>query len=153
MYNHRPIGYACPFCSFVAGEDSEYNTRADIVYQDSWVLAYVSPKWWANNPGNVIIIPKKHIEHLYDMDDETLARVHIASKLIAIAMKHAYGCDGTLLRQHNEPAGSQEIFHYHLHLFPRWTGDAFYQNLERHRYVDALERQPFADKLRDALET
>lgn len=39
-------------------------------------------------------------------------------------MKAAYGCDGVSTRQHNEPAGDQDVWHYHLHVVPRWHGDA-----------------------------
>lgn len=151
MYNHAGAEYQCPFCAFVAGVETEYNKLSDIVYQDDDVCAFVSPKWWVNNPGNVLLIPKKHIEHVYDMDDELLAKIHIVSKRVALAMKESYGCDGTMFRQHNEPAGSQEVFHYHLHVFPRWNGDDFYQNLESSRYVSDVERLPYTQKLQEAL--
>lgn len=150
MHNHGPNGYECPFCLFIQGKESDYNKLSDIVYQDESVFAYISPKWWVNNPGNAIVIPKKHVEHIYDIDDTTLARVYAAGKKIALAMKSTYGCDGTLFRQHNEPAGNQEIWHFHLHIFPRWTGDNFYQNHDQYRTVNGTERLPYAEKLRSA---
>ena len=64
------------------------------------------------------------------------------------AMKETYGCDGTSLRQHNEPAGNQVIFHFHLHVFPRWEGDNLYANHENNRSVSVDERAPYAEKLR-----
>ncbi|MDD5438510.1 MAG: HIT domain-containing protein [Patescibacteria group bacterium] len=152
MYNHEPKGYVCPFCRFVEGHESDYNKITDIIYQDESTFAYISPKWWINNPGNVIIIPKTHVEHIYDIGDELLAKIYCTGKKIAIAMKKSYGCDGTLFRQHNEPSGNQEMYHFHLHLFPRWEEDRFYQNLENCRYVTASERLPFAEKLRLALQ-
>ncbi len=151
MYNHEPAGYVCPFCLFIEGNESDYNKLSDIVYQDESVLAYISPKWWINNPGNVIIIPKKHVEHIYDIDDSTLAKVYATGKKIALAMKAAYGCDGTLFRQHNEPAGNQEIWHFHLHVFPRWKEDGFYENHDQYRIVHETERLPYAEKLRSVL--
>ncbi len=153
MYNHEPNGYVCPFCLFVQGNESDYNKLSDIVYQDESVFAFISPRWWVNNPGNVIVIPKKHIEHIYDIDDATLAKVYGAGKKISLAMRNAYGCNGMSFRQHNELAGNQEIWHFHLHLFPRWKEDHFYQNHENHRYVTASERSPFAERLRSAIET
>jgi histidine triad (HIT) family protein len=151
MYNHEPAGYACPLCRFVEGHESDFNKIIDIVFQDETTLAYVSPKWWINNPGNVIIIPKKHVEHIYDVEDELLASIYKTGKSIAIAMKKTYGCDGTSFRQHNEPAGNQEIYHFHLHLFPRWKTDHFYQNFENYRYVNEQDRQSYAEKLRSNL--
>lgn len=151
MYNHAPNGYACPFCRFVQGIESDYNKQADIIYEDAFVLAFVSPRWWIHNPGNVIIIPKEHVEHIYDIDDATLQNVYLIGKRIALAMKAAYTCDGTLFRQHNEPGGSQEIWHFHLHLFPRWKGDDFYKNHDQYRIVSAEERAPYAERLRAAI--
>ncbi len=151
MHNHEPDEYVCPFCLFVSGKESPYNKLSDIVYQDESVLAFISPKWWVNNPGNVILIPKKHIEHIYDIDDSSLAKIYGVGKKIAIAMKSSYGCDGILFRQHNEPDGNQEIWHFHLHVFPRWKEDQFYQNSDAYRIVDEAERSPYAEKLRSTL--
>ena len=107
MDNHAPADYQCPFCQFAQGGDTAYNTRGDIVYQDDEVMAFVSPRWWPNNPGNVIVIPRSHVENLYGMPDELLARISVIGKRLAVAMKEAYGCDGTSTRQHNEPGGDQ----------------------------------------------
>ncbi len=63
MFNHAPNDYACPFCLFVQGGESKYNSQHDIVYQDELVTAFVSPRWWPNNPGNVIIVPHRHYEY------------------------------------------------------------------------------------------
>jgi len=104
-----------------------------------------------NNPGNVLVIPKRHVENVYDISDELLGSVQALGKKIAIALKDAYGCDETSFRQHNEPAGNQEVWHYHLHVFPRWKGDALYANHENSRYVDAEERLVYAQKGRTIL--
>ena len=60
-------------------------------------------------------------------------------------MKAAYNCDGVSTRQHNEPAGNQDVWHYHLHVFPRYAGDNLYSTQralmpieERARYTQAL---------------
>ncbi len=151
MYNHEPDGYICPFCLFISGQESVYNKRSDIVFENASVIAFISPRWWVNNPGNVLVIPRKHIEHIYDIDPTTLAEVNVTGKAIAVAMKDAYKCDGTLFRQHNEPGGSQEVWHFHLHVFPRYTNDEFYQNHDRYRTVNEAERLPYAEKLRSSL--
>jgi histidine triad (HIT) family protein len=64
-------------------------------------------------------------------------------------MKAAYGCDGTSTRQHNEPAGHQEVWHYHLHVFPRFMGDGLYAS--RKARVDEARRAECAARLRDRL--
>ena len=148
MYNHAPENYDCVFCRFANGEETDRNVQGDIVFETDKVLAYISPKWWVNNPGNVMVIPKTHVENIYDISDELQGEVYAVGKKIAVAMKETYGCDGTSLRQHNEPAGNQVIFHFHLHVFPRWEGDNLYANHENNRSVSVDERAPYAEKLR-----
>jgi histidine triad (HIT) family protein len=65
-------------------------------------------------------------------------------------MKRAYGCDGTSVRQHNEPAGDQDVWHYHLHVFPRYAGDDLYRSSARLTHPE--ERWPYADRLRAVLQ-
>jgi histidine triad (HIT) family protein len=129
------------------------NAPEDIVYADDVLLAFVSPQTWPHNAGNVLIVPRAHYENLYEMSDDLLAQVMVIAKRIAIAMKTDYGCDGTSLRQHNEPAGNQDVWHFHLHVFPRWEGDRLYQRTDEAREVEAEERQMYAACLRSALET
>jgi histidine triad (HIT) family protein len=77
--------------------------------------------------------------------------VHDVVRRIAIAMRSAYGCDGVSTRQHNEPAGNQDAWHYHVHVFPRYAGDGLYASAPYHQFVPAEQRWPYADKLRGAL--
>ncbi len=149
MYNHAPEGYVCPFCRVVNGEGNKgWNEPEDIFWQTEHITAFISPRWWARNPGHAIIIPNAHIENIYDLTPDIAVHVHEAARQIAIAFKRVYGCDGTSTRQHNEPAGYQEVFHYHLHVFPRYEGDLLYRRDEDYRTVTADERKPYADKLR-----
>jgi histidine triad (HIT) family protein len=52
------------------------------------------------------------------------------------------------VRQHNEPAGNQDAWHYHVHVFPRYAGDALYGSLPEREFVSAERRRPYADRLR-----
>jgi histidine triad (HIT) family protein len=153
MHTHAPANYACPFCRFSRGEVMPRNAPEDIVYADDALLAFVSPRTWPHNAGNVLIVPRAHYENLYVIPDVLLARVMVIAKRIAIAMKAAYGCDGTSLRQHNDPAGNQDVWQFHLHVFPRWAGDRLYQLHDEAREVDAEERQMYAARLRAAVVT
>lgn len=147
MFNHEPEDYQCPFCNLLAGKETDYNSKQDIICEDAEVLAFISPKWWVNNPGNVIVIPKQHVENVYDISDELLAKVQIVAKNVAIAMKEVYQCDGTSMRQHNEPAGNQDTWHYHLHIFPRWENDDLYLNHLNKKFVPVAEREVYAQKM------
>lgn len=147
MYNHEPENYECPFCNFIAGNYTDYNSKKDIIFEDEDVLAFISPKWWVNNPGNVIIVPKKHVEHVYDIENDLLSKVQIVGKKVAIAMKETYQSDGISFRQHNELAGNQDVWHYHLHIFPRWQGDDLYLNYKNKEFVSQEKRETYAQKL------
>ena len=148
MFNHEPKAYICPLCIFSGGAETELNKLSDIVFEDTEVIAFISPMWWPNNPGHVIIIPKIHVENLYDINDILISRIQILGKKVACGIKEVYQCDGTSLRQHNEPAGGQHVWHFHLHIFPRWEDDNLSQNREDARYVTFEEREPYALKLR-----
>jgi histidine triad (HIT) family protein len=152
-YSHQPAGYDCPFCRTAAGQDCEANwaKQTDVVWRDELVTAFINSAFWPNNPGHVLVIPNAHFENVYDVSDEALAAVQIAGKRIALALKAAYGCDGTSFRQHNEPAGYQEVWHYHLHVFPRYHGDDLYLRSRERRFVTPAEREPYAARLRAVL--
>jgi len=151
MFNHEPPDYTCPFCKIVAGIEDEFATKNDIIYENDVVLAKIAPRWWVNNPGAVLVVPKKHYENIYDTPDDVLAEIYKTVKKIAIAIRNTYDCDGTSTRQHNEPAGNQEVWHLHVHVFPRYEGDNLYLNSEHSSLVDTATRAPYAEKLRTFL--
>lgn len=152
MYNHAPPGYVCPFCLVVQGIENEhvYTKQQDIVYQDENVTAFISAGWWPNNPGHVLIVPNRHFENMYDLPLSYAGAIQQVAQQLALAMKETYRCDGVSTRQHNEPAGNQDVWHYHLHLFPRYTNDDLYQL--RSRFTTPKERLPYANKLKAYLE-
>jgi histidine triad (HIT) family protein len=135
MYNHAPRDYQCPFCLLTQGIKNEAveSVFTDIICQNTQVTAFVSSHQWLHNPGNVIIVPNKHFENIFDLPPNLGGYIQEAAQIIAIAMKEVYGCDGVSTRQHNEPAGSQDIWHYHLHVTPRFYGDRLYRSLATDR--------------------
>ena len=108
----------------------------------------VSPKWWVNNPGHVIIIPVPHVENLYDLPDSLAVPLLGAVRRAALALKAAYRCAGTSVRQHNEPAGNQDVWHLHVHVFPRYDGDGLYGSPSRPAGLGEMD--DFAARLRPA---
>ncbi len=152
MHKHEPSDYHCPLCSFIVGNESEYNAKTDIVYEDNKIMAFISPKWWPNNPGNIMIVPKEHVENIYNISDELLSYIHLFSKKVALAIKNTYGADGVSIRQHNEPHSGQDVWHFHLHVFPRWENDKLYQSHDDKKFVSAEERKVYADKIRSSLQ-
>ncbi len=69
------------------------------------------------------------------------------AKHVAIALKAVHHCDGVSTRQHNEPAGNQEVWHYHLHVFPRFDGDQLYSSRQQLALLE--ERVRHAEMLRN----
>ena len=148
MYNHAPSDYSCPFCLLVQGKDSVDSQlkQSDIVFQTADVTACMATRKYPNNQGHVLIIPNQHFENIYDLPLDISAKVHVLSREVALALKSAYHCDGIMLRQHNEPAGDQNIWHYHLHVIPRYQNDDFYT--AQKSPFDAGERAKYARKLK-----
>jgi histidine triad (HIT) family protein len=148
MFSHEPKDYICPFCRFLDGDETGYNKRQDIVYQNEHVTAFIAPKWWVKNTGHVLVIPNKHFENIYSIPDDQISEVYKAVKRIATAIRSTYDCDGTSTRQHNEPSGNQDVWHFHAHVYPRYKDDRLYHNHDQQGFVDAEARAPYAEKLR-----
>ncbi|ALG29724.1 HIT family hydrolase [Glutamicibacter halophytocola] len=150
--SHQPAEYQCPFCELVQDLPfSQDNLCAptDLIYQTGLVAAIMACDGFGNYGGHAMIIPTRHLEALYDLDDATGAAIMKETKRVALAMKLAWDPEGTSTRQHNEPAGNQHVWHYHQHVFPRYHDDQLYQQL-RHR-VSIEERALKAQQLRQAL--
>jgi histidine triad (HIT) family protein len=152
MFNHAPADYDCPFCRIVAGVESPQNGYADVVARTDGALALISPRWWPGNEGHAIVVPLAHHESLYDIPPEYGYPVYDLIQQVAIAMRKSYDCHGISTRQHNEPAGNQDVWHFHTHVFPRYDGDELYLHRPLPDIADASQRRPYADRLRAALE-
>ncbi len=142
MYNHAPPGYQCFVCKVVAGDTGDNA----VVTENEHALAIVSRRVWATGPGHVLVVPKAHYENLYDLEDTAALDIHRLTRRIAIVLKEALACDGTSTRQHNEPAGNQhDMWHLHVHVFPRYDGDNLYGSSYRESTLD--ERRDLAASL------
>lgn len=118
----------CIFCKLASGE---IPTNAIYEDEDFKVILDASPVV----EGHALILPKEHYRNLYELDDELAAKAIKLTKKIMIHEKKVLGCDGYNLLQNNEPAAGQTVFHYHMHLIPRYGENddkslAFKQTLE-----------------------
>jgi len=123
-----------------------YSVQADILYQDAMVTAFMSSHQVATCVGNVLVIPNQHFENLYELPTALATDLHRVVKAVALAQKAAFGCAGVSTRQHNEPAGNQDVWHYHIHVTPRYQDDGLYGMRgqlmppeERLRYTNRLK--------------
>ncbi|MEV6281925.1 HIT family protein [Kribbella sp. NPDC051770] len=152
MHNHTPPGYSCPFCHLIAGGEDALTTQHDVVRRTDGALAFVASRWWPNNRGHVLVVPTEHHENLYDLSRPAGHAVHDLVQEVAIAVRATYGCEGISTRQHNEPAGYQDAWHYHVHVFPRYADDNLYNTRHLPDPATAAERAPYVAKLRDHFE-
>lgn len=148
---HEPPAYDCPFCRLQQGTVDEHSVPSDVVAVTDRAFARISPKWWPENPGAVLVIPRSHVENIYSLAAADGHAVWDLTQRVAVAMRTVYDCDGTSIRQHNEPAGDQDVWHLHVHVFPRYEHDRLYQRHTESRWVDAATREPYALQLRRAL--
>lgn len=106
----------CIFCRIAAGD-----APASVVAETDGALAFMDID--QPTPGHVLVIPKTHIRDIYALDEPTADAVFRLSVQVAKAVKAALRPDGLNLVQANEPAGQQEVFHFHMHIVARYTGD------------------------------
>jgi len=149
MFNHAPDDYECPFCLVAGGGEDQFTKQRDIVLRTDRAMAFVASRWWPNNRGHVLVVPIAHHENLYDLPAVDGHAVHDVVREAAVAIRHTYDCDGVSTRQHNEPAGYQDAWHYHVHVFPRYVGDELYNTRHLAEPATAEERAPYAMRLRE----
>lgn len=149
MYSHEPADYVCPFCRYLTTGLAESPMQE--LHRDAEVFVKLNPKQWPNNRGGLLVIPIEHHENVYDLPAELGAPIQRAVRTAAIALKNAFACEGVSTRQHNEPAGNQDVWHYHLHVFPRWSRDALYES--KGTVADAAELHDLAERIREVWPT
>lgn len=106
----------CIFCKIAAGEIPSATLYED---DDFRVILDLGPA----SKGHALIIPKEHYSNIYDIEDETAAKAMVLAKKMITKMTEALGCDGYNIVQNNGPCAGQTVFHFHMHLIPRYEGD------------------------------
>jgi histidine triad (HIT) family protein len=107
---------SCIFCKIVAGE-----LPATIVQEDERTIAFldISPA----TRGHALVVPRRHARDLLSIDDADLAACAAAAKRLAARMPDALGAAGVNLLNSCGPAAWQTVFHFHLHVIPRYEDD------------------------------
>ena len=106
----------CIFCKIANSEIPSATLYED---EDFRVILDLGPA----SKGHALILPKAHAANIYEISDDMAAKAMILAKKMATKMTEALKCDGFNIVQNNgEPAG-QTVFHFHMHLIPRYEGD------------------------------
>ena len=103
----------CIFCKIANGE-----IPAATLYEDEnfRVILDLGPA----SKGHALILPKSHAANIYELSDEMAAKAMILAKKMATAMTAALKCDGFNIVQNNHEIAGQTVFHFHMHLIPRY---------------------------------
>ena len=106
----------CIFCK-LANKDIPTN----IIYEDDrfTVILDASPA----TKGHALILPKNHAANIYELPDEDASAVFVLAKKLATKMTEILHCDGFNIVQNNGEIAGQTVFHFHMHLIPRYKGD------------------------------
>lgn len=106
----------CLFCRIVAGE-----LPARIVDEDELTISFmdISPA----TRGHALVIPKRHSDDLFDIGEEDLAACTAAARRLALRARDRLDADGVNLLNSCRPAAWQTVFHFHVHVIPRYEGD------------------------------
>lgn len=103
----------CIFCKIIAGE-----IPSNTIYEDDdfKVILDVSPA----SKGHALILPKNHVADIFSIDEELAAKAMKLAKKLATHMKDVLHCDGFNILQNNGEVAGQTVFHFHMHLIPRY---------------------------------
>ena len=109
----------CVFCQVVDG-----TVESSRVYEDDAILAFMDIQ--PVTDGHLLIVPKRHASYLADLDEQLgMSMFRIAQRLAAALRNSGLPCEGVNLFLADGEAAFQEVFHVHLHVFPRTIGDGF----------------------------
>ncbi len=117
------------------------------VYEDQDTVAIMDIMPQAD--GHVLVIPRAPSRNLLDADPATFKPLYETVQVIARAVKDAFGADGVLVQQFNEPAAGQTIFHLHVHVIPRKAGENLRAHTGKMADMALLARQ--AEMIKQAL--
>ncbi|NDJ84623.1 MAG: HIT family protein [Chloroflexi bacterium] len=106
----------CIFCRILRHE-----APASLVYEDNQCIAFMDIN--QPNPYKVLVIPREHIETLFDLTDAQGEAMMRATLRVARAIRAVSGCDGLNVFQNNGITAGQEVLHFHIHLLPRFASD------------------------------
>ena len=107
---------SCIFCKIAGGEIPSATIHEDEKFR---VILDLGPA----SKGHALILPKEHFANIYELDEETAAAAFVLAKKMAGKMTEALGCDGFNIVQNNGTVAGQTVFHFHIHLIPRYEGD------------------------------
>ena len=124
----------CIFCKIANGEIPSATLYED---NDFRVILDVNPA----SKGHTLILPKKHADNLYELPDETASKALVLAKNMASKIEKALECDGLNLVQNNGETAGQTVFHFHMHIIPRYKNDSVKLGWKPGKLSDAMREE------------
>ena len=112
---------SCTFCRILRGE----LTPGVLAFRDARTAVFPSRLQQPHNQGHMLVVPVKHVSHIYELDGDLAGPLMTTLARVAAAVKKVCDADGVSIRQNNEQAGGQDVFHVHFHVIPRFADDGF----------------------------
>lgn len=134
---------SCWACRVFAGK-----SPGSIVTEAEGVGVFINP--FPLNAGHALIIPRQHIKDVYELPDALAGPILSLAARVARVVKRMVGAEGITLRQNNEAASDQHLFHFHLHVIPRFAGDAQRFNSQP-QLISLADQEAMAARLRTAM--
>ena len=106
----------CIFCKIANGEIPSATLYED---EDFRVILDLGPA----SKGHALILPKNHFANLFEIPEDIEAKAFVLAQKMATKMKKVFDCDGFNIVQNNGTTAGQTVFHFHIHLIPRYDKD------------------------------
>ena len=106
----------CIFCKIANGEIPSATLYED---EDFRVILDLGPA----SKGHALILQKEHAANIFELPDDLAAKAIVLAKKIATTLKEGLHADGVNIVQNNGEAAGQTVFHFHMHIIPRYKGD------------------------------
>ena len=131
----------CIFCKIIKGEIPSFTVYED---DDFKVILDRFPA----APGHVLVIPKAHDSDMFELSEEAATKLYPLAKKIAKRIKEVTGSEGINIVQNNGEAAGQSVYHFHLHIIPRKTGDGIILNKSSNMETTIEELEAMWHKLK-----
>jgi diadenosine tetraphosphate (Ap4A) HIT family hydrolase len=128
----------CIFCRIARNEE-----HASYIYEDKNVIAFLDAR--PVSEGHTLVVPRRHYENIYAVPDEEVANLFKIVKTVALAISKSEKAEGMSIIQNNGSIAHQVVFHFHVHVIPRYSG----KDIQRPRtFVEQTELDKIATRIR-----
>lgn len=134
---------SCIFCKLATGEFSSATVYEDDLFR---AILDISPA----SKGHTLLLPKKHAANLFELEEPEVSKAFSVAKKLSVAIQKTLQCDGINILQNNGTAAGQSVFHFHIHLIPRYENDGVTIPWEALSYSNG-EAVELANKIRQNL--